>query len=732
MAILNMSEAPTQPDASPGVREFLRDLTEPQREAVTHTDGALLLLAGAGSGKTRVITRRAAHLATTVTRPWHVLAITFTNKAANEMKERIVALSPGDDMTVCTFHSLCARLLRIHHDAAGLPPNFTIVDQSDRRKLIKQAVERLELAVDNWRRAAETGISRAKNAMETPAEMADAAGFQEKTIARIYAAYEEILAENAGLDFDDLLFKMALLLQSNEEVRAKLGDRFRYVMIDEYQDTNAAQYRIANLIARDHGNIMVTGDPDQSIYSWRGADITNILSFEHDYPNVKTVRLEQNYRSTKRILSVAGAVIAENIGRKDKTLWTENDEGTPVRVLTCSDARSEAEAIVKDIESLVVQGRRPGDFAIFYRINAMSRVLEESLFSAGISYRIARGTAFYARKEIKDILGYLRVMVNPADTVALERIINTPPRGIGKTTINTLKAFAERQGCTLLTAVMRYDECGLGKRAVNSLKAFTDLLQTLQLLAGGSTRHAIDQALSLSGMLAQLGEQQEANPEPLANANELVNAAEEYDTANPEATLLDWLTFTSLLGDEDIIEGDSGTVTLMTLHAAKGLEFPCVYIIGLERGLVPLVRDVLSIDEEEEERRLFFVGMTRAMQRLTITHALWRMVRGVTQRATRSVFLDELPDDEIEWDDRCGVGSNGSRSAHGEHLREDLHLWEVGTLVRHPDHGIGQVMSMGRRAGRMQVIVRFEDGRERPWMLEFASDLERVDFDDVG
>ncbi len=712
--------------------ELLRDLTEPQLEAVTHAEGPLLLLAGAGSGKTRAITRRAAYLAATVTRPWNVLAITFTNKSANEMKERIVALGAGEDMTVCTFHSLCARSLRIHHESAGLPPNFTIVDQADRRQLIKKALERVQLAAENWRAAAETRISRAKNAMQSPAEMAEAAGYDDKTVARIYAAYEDILAENAGLDFDDLLFKLARLLQESEEVRCKLADRFRYILIDEYQDTNAAQYRIAHLIARDHQNIMVTGDPDQSIYSWRGADIGNILSFEHDYPNTKTVRLEQNYRSTKSILSAASALIDANVGRKKKTLWTENAEGMPVRVLTCDTGSLEAERVVTEIASLIAQGRRPSEFAIFYRTNAMSRALEEAFFVSGVCYRIARGTAFYARKEIKDILAYLRIMVNSADTVALERAINTPPRGIGKTTINKLKQFAEQQGCPLYAAVMRFGECGLSKRAENCIKSFAELLQTLQALADGSARDAIEQAVSRSGLMAQFTEQKDVNPEPLANANELVSAAEEFGRANPEATLLDWLTFASLLGDEDLSRGQSEAVSLMTLHAAKGLEFPCVYIVGLEEGLLPMVRGATDIDQEEEERRLFFVGMTRAMERLTVSHAVWRMVRGATLRATRSVFLDELPGDEVEWVDRSRNGADRNRREPQACVRDDLHLWAVGTLVRHPEYGIGQVMSMGRRAGRTHVNVRFEDGREQPWLLEFASDLERVDFDEIG
>ncbi len=720
---------PTEPA---GDDELLADLTEPQRAAVTTTHGPVLVLAGAGSGKTRVITRRAAYLAATVTRPWHVLAITFTNKAASEMKERIELLGSGQDMTVCTFHSLCVRILRMYHEQAGVAPNFTIVDQADRRKVVKEAIERAQLNTTNFRPAlVESRISRAKNDMESPADFAARAfDFISRTIAQVYEIYEDILSGADLLDFDDLLLRTARLLEQNDEVRHKLSDRYRYLLIDEYQDTNIAQYRIARLLAEDHRNIFVTGDPDQSIYGWRGADIRNILRFEEDYPDARVIRLEQNYRSTKRILSAADAVISANMARKEKTLWTENAEGVAIRVIACEDNEAEAKTIVSDIAQQIDAGRPRGDFAIFYRVNAMSRAFEEAFLTAGVPYCIARGLAFYERKEVKDVLAYLRVAVNPADEVSLERIINTPTRGIGKTTVDKLKKFADSSGCTLYEAVHRAEEVGLSARTLSRLKTFTELLDTLHASAESNARTAVEQALSLSGLQAQLNELAEANSEPLQNVNELVSAASTFDRDNPEGTLLDWLSYTSLLGDIDVFEGDAGAVTLMTLHAAKGLEFPVVYIVGAESGLIPFSRAGDDVEDEEEERRLFFVGMTRAMERLTVTHARWRMMRGTSSRTERSIFLDELPKDEIEWVGGPAPRRRGGGKPAGE-LPPDIELWEVGSLVRHPTYGLGRVTSLLAGKRRTHVSVEFEEGGDYTWVLEFA-DLQRVEYDEIG
>ncbi|MBN1490819.1 MAG: UvrD-helicase domain-containing protein, partial [Phycisphaerae bacterium] len=420
--------------------KLLDGLTAPQREAVTHGDAPLLVLAGPGSGKTRVITHRAAWLARTVTEPRHVLAITFTNKAAEEMAQRIAALDVGAEMTVCTFHSFCARLLRRFADRAGITASFSIFDQADRVAAIKDALKRADFAEANFPPARiEARISRLKNAMRSPADaQRDGGGYEQEIIAQVYAAYEEVLAAQNALDFDDLLLRAARLLGEDAELRAKLEDQYRYVLVDEYQDTNHAQYLIARGLALQHHRLCVTGDPDQSIYGWRGANLNNILEFEEDFPDAKVVRLEQNYRSTKHILAAADRVIRRNRDRKKKTLWTENPEGAPVRVVECEDAEAEAGFIAEQITEAVASGAALKEIAIFYRINALTRLLEGALRQNGIPYRIIRGVEFYRRKEIKDLVAYLRVLINPDDETALLRIINTPARGIGQTTVERL------------------------------------------------------------------------------------------------------------------------------------------------------------------------------------------------------------------------------------------------------------------------------------------------------
>ncbi len=766
---------------------LLADLTEPQLEAVRHVDGPLLVLAGAGSGKTRVITRRAAYLACVAAHPRHILAITFTNKAAQEMRERIEALGTGSGLTACTFHAFCARTLRIHCGPAGdavrhggrtLQPNFTIFDRADRRKVIKEAIEACDLSTTNWAPArVDAAIGRAKNRLETVDEFeAKEDGWQNRTIARIYRAYQGLLDRYNALDFDDLLMRVALLLNRDEGLRQRLEDRYRYVLIDEYQDTNAAQYQIARLLTRERHNLCATGDPDQSIYGWRGANIGNILSFEHDYPDARVVRLEQNYRSTKRILSAAGALIARNTSRKEKTLWTENEEGAAIRVIECESGDSEAAWIAEDIAGRLDSGGdgktegegkddlcSPRDVAIFYRVNAQSRALEEALLRRGIAYQIVRGLEFYARKEIKDTLAYLNVLLNPSDEVSLLRIINTPPRGIGATSVARLHESASRaEGKDNLRGYSKDDLCsplydvivgggdhaGIG-RSAGKVRVFGELLTSLLAAVELPPHEAIERVVSLTGLRAMYGAQEAVDRDPLANIDELISAAGEYEQMFPGATLQEWLEHTSLLSDVDGLQDELGAVTLMTLHAAKGLEFPHVYIVGLEDGMLPLRRrDCDPGDDDadtEEERRLCFVGMTRAKKRLTLCHARYRMLRGITERKARSPFLDELPRDEIEWDEAdaasapkpCGFSPRGVSAQakacgldHGE-LPDDIDKWSVGTLVRHPRHGLGKIVSLCRGARRTHVDVYFEDGATRTWVLEFAQ-LERVDYYDVG
>ena len=713
--------------------ELLSGLNEPQRQAVSHTEGPLLILAGPGSGKTRVVTRRAAYLAATVTKPWHILAITFTNKAASEMRERIESLDVAAGMTVCTFHALCARLLRRYHDRVNLPRNFTIFDQSDRRKVIKKAIEVCDLSTTNWSPAGiEPVISRAKNELLRPRAFAETAiDFHSKTVARIYEQYDRMMRQMAGLDFDDLLMNIALLLTDDTEVRAELEDRFRYVLIDEYQDTNAAQYRIARRLADGHRNICATGDPDQSIYGWRGADISNILNFEKDYPEAKVVRLEQNYRSTGRILSAAGALISRNTERKEKRLWTENEAGPDVRVIECESGDEEADRIAQDIAKQQRNGLKLSDTAVLYRVNSLSRSIEERFIREGLPYQIARGVAFYNRKEIKDVLAYLRVLVNPADDVSLTRIINTPPRGIGQTTVQRLISWAESTGQSLHSVATGGGDLSELGRSAAKVGEFGKMLVQLASVMDQPVHAALEYVSKHSGLRALYSAMDDGDDAPINNINELVSAAVEFESQNEGATIGDWLEHTALLGDVDSVRDDSGMVTLMTLHAAKGLEFDNVYIIGLEEGLIPFVRGHEDGDEEEE-RRLLFVGMTRARRGLVLLHARYRMMRGVTERTIQSSFLDELPVDEVEWQaERTVVSPRRSRATDHGKLPDDVEQWEVGTLVEHERYGIGRIMSIQRGHRRTHLEVMFRDGSRHRWVLEFAA-LKRVAFEDVG
>ena len=715
-------------------RQLLEGLTDPQREAVEHVDGPLLILAGPGSGKTRVVTRRAALLASTVTQPRHVLAITFTNKAAREMTERIDDLGIAPGMTVGTFHAFCAKLLRWHHDRAGIARNFTIFDRDDRRKVLKAAIEAAGLSTDNFSPpSAEHAISQAKNNLQTAAEMAEfETDWRQETFARIYSIYEQQMADMDALDFDDLLMKVARLLTQDEELREQLQDRYRYVLVDEYQDTNAAQYAIADHLTARHGNLCATGDPDQSIYGWRGADIENILAFERDHPGAKIVRLEQNYRSTKRILSAADRLIAANASRKEKTLWTENDDGAAVRVVECEDGSEESRWIIEDLAMRLREGTDSNDVAVFYRINAMSRAIEEALLRRGIAYQVARGVEFYNRKEIKDVLAYLRVLVNPADDVSFLRIINTPARGIGATTVQRLKAHAEKNGCRLFELLAGDEDLGFLGRSASKVTVFAKLMQPLRAVVELPAPKALETVLSQSGLRAMYQQETGLDDAPCANLDELQNAAAQFQSEHPDATLLDWLEHAALISDIDGVSDEATSkVTLMTLHAAKGLEFGVVYIVGLEDGMLPFRRHDESDVDEEEERRLLFVGMTRAKTRLTLSRARYRMLRGVTERTVRSGFLDELPTDEVEWIRTEAAQPKSGASPPSGRLPDDIAEWRPGTLVQHPSLGLGQILTLSRGTKRTHAAIQFESGKRESFVIEFA-DLTRVDFDDIG
>jgi DNA helicase-2/ATP-dependent DNA helicase PcrA len=719
--------------------QLLENLTEPQRDAVTHTEGPLLVIAGPGSGKTRVITHRAAYLAGTVTQPYHILAITFTNKAANEMAERIKSLQIGPGLTCCTFHSFCARLLRIHHDKAGLQPNYSIFDDSDQTAAVKEAIKRIDKSTENFPPGKIRHIiSRAKNDMTTAEQFAaNAAGWQETVVAEIYNAYDAILAEQNAADFDDLLVKTALLLGENPDIREQLEQQYKYVLVDEYQDTNHAQYLIARGLALDKENLCVTGDPDQSIYGWRGANIQNILQFEEDFPKAKVVRLEQNYRSTPQILEAADAVIANNRSRKEKKLWTHNEEGSQIRVAECEDNHVEADFITSQIKEHVEAGGKYKDVAVFYRVNYLSRNIESSLLEASIPYQVARGVAFYNRKEIKDVIAYLKVTSNPQDKVALLRIINTPTRGIGKTTVDRIVGHAEATGLPLLEVIGNPKDIPGLSRALRYLQSFAQLMGDLKTTAEhGTVQDAIEFIVKHSGLIAMWTHANDE--EALENVSELISAAAEYDRqhADGSGSLTDWLQQVSLVSDVDSVDPETGAVTLMTLHAAKGLEFDTVFMAGIEDGLLPHSRSQDSLAELEEERRLCFVGMTRAMKKLTMTYANWRDVRGIIQRTSQSEFLSELPEDKIF---RLEVGEEGEIDDYDDEddendllpSPEDFQHWQQGQLVRHPSFGLGRVLWIRPQSKGTYAGIKFTTEGEKTLILEYAK-LEIVDPYEIG
>jgi len=740
-----------------GPADILTDLNEPQRRAVTHIDGPLLVLAGAGSGKTRVITRRVTYLIARGIPARDVLAITFTNKAAEEMRRRVEALGGAGGATICTFHSLCARLLRQFAAEAGISRNFTIYDRADQLRLLKEAIKKLDLPSANFRPTrVHAAISKAKTALKTAEQYAgEVDDFYSRNVAKIYRQYEEMLIGNNALDFDDLLLRMVFLLRDRPDVRELLGRRFRYVLIDEYQDTNRAQYILAHGIALDHENICATGDPDQSIYAWRGADISNILEFESDYPNATVVRLEENYRSTAPILAAASRLISQNKMRKEKALWTRRSGGAGVRVVYCDDEHAEAQLIAKRVAEYVRAGGRYDEVAVFYRINALSRVLEEALLRAGTPYRIARGVEFYNRKVVKDVLAYLKLLVNPADDLSCLRIINTPPRGIGPTTTRRLQDYADRARIGVLEACGRAGQAGLGSAAAKKAAGFAQLIGSLGKGRGRSVRRTVEDVVRRAGLEDALSEGGEEEQEARANIEELISTAAEFDD-NYEAPaegegdpLADYLRQVSLVSDVDHIDGSGGAVTLMTLHAAKGLEFPAVFIVGCESGLLPFERRENSdlLDDPggklEEERRLAFVGMTRAKDELTLSSARSRMVRGRTLPRSASRFLSEIGEESVRVEDltmsRPKAGRRrGFKGGFYEEVEErqmieavaaaaevppEYEYLKVGCHVHHPTFGPGRVVSISQPWPQTRAKVRFRQCGTKTLLLR-ASKLE--------
>jgi len=756
-------------DTHPALDAILADLNEPQREAVLHRDGPLLVLAGPGSGKTRVITRRAAMLVHTGVPAHHILAITFTNKAAGEMKRRIEALGVAGGMWIHTFHALGVRLLREFGPLAEVEPGFVIYDEADQLRVVKEAMELCKTRPDADRpERIQSIVSDAKNRLLRPADFwNEAESIDYRVAAGVYETYESLLRARNAVDFDDLLMRVALLLRAHADIAERLNRRFRYVLIDEYQDTNRAQYVIAHALTQHHHNLCATGDPDQSIYAWRGADIGNILDFERDYPDAKVVRLEQNYRSTASVLRAAASLIAANHRRKPKELWTQRPAGGPVQVWQFATGDQEAEQVAETIAQRRAEGRAYNDFAIFYRINALSRRLEEALRARGIPYQIARGVEFYNRKEIKDTLAYLRVLVNPADPVALLRIINTPARGIGDRTIERLVAAARESGRPLLDLLHSVRELPALRAAAGRVAGFVALLDELKERVRGSVAQAISDVLQISGLEAELKQEAEGGGEDrLANVQELVSAAKRYEQETEAPSLEDFLQRVALVSDQDAVDESAGVVMLMTLHAAKGLEFPVVFLVGLEQGLLPHERALRAPDPGraalEEERRLCFVGLTRAMEELYLCHANERLLRGSRVPQVPSMFLRELGREatnitRFDGDDRTpGVPARGpaagrrTRSAAAAGPRRGRRAsaldgepvytmddptrqalladaapqfadWTPGTRVEHSQYGVGQVLWIRPGgAGQTRASICFSDEGEKTFILELA------------
>jgi ATP-dependent DNA helicase UvrD/PcrA len=708
---------------------LLESLNPTQLDAVEHTEGPLLILAGAGSGKTRVLTHRIAYILDQgLAAPEEVLAITFTNKAAGEMKDRVALLVGPDSrkMWVSTFHAFCARILRVHAEKLGYKREFTIYDGADQVRLVKRSI--VELGKDPKRfnpRSFAAQISAAKNILATPDDyLRSTEGYIAENVAEVYDLYQRRLYENNAMDFDDLIMQTVALLEVFPEVRERYQTRFKYIHVDEYQDTNHAQYRLVNILAAAHRNLCVVGDDDQSVYSWRGADIRNILDFERDYPEAKVVKLERNYRSTQTILDAANAVVANNASRKPKELWTAGPQGERIRIFTASDEYAEARFVVSEIERLIDAGARPADVSVFYRTNAQSRALEDVLVREGVPYQVVGGVRFYERAEIKDAMAYLAVISNPSDSGALERIINVPKRGLGATSVARLQEHARRSGVSLYDALAGADAgadaADLTGAAKKACRAVRDLFEGWRVAAQEVLpAELIGAVLDESGYRAELVAENTVESESrLENLEELINAAREYERVEPEPTLAGFLQEQALYSEQDALSGEGGRVALMTLHNAKGLEFDHVFVVGMEEGTFPHAR---SLDEQnlEEERRLAYVGITRARRSLTLTYAKLRSSWGEREYQLPSRFLSEIPEGL-----KSGTvpGVSPGRGGWGMALQgrdrvepERVVSYRAGEKVRHARFGVGEVVEAG--AGR--VVVRFGT-QERVFVPEIA------------
>jgi DNA helicase-2/ATP-dependent DNA helicase PcrA len=727
--------------------DLLSDLTGPQREAVAHVDGPLLVIAGAGSGKTRVITSRIAHLVERGIPASAILAITFTNKAAGEMRDRVYSLFDGEElrgMWITTFHSMCARILRREAALIGYSPDYTIYDTNDQERLLKRVLVEINLDTSTFRPAAILArISAAKNELLTP-ETYKCPGmpFFAEAVEKAFAAYQAALRASNAMDFDDLLLNTAALFRDVPEALERYQKRFRYVLVDEYQDTNHAQYVIARQLAAKHRNLCVTGDPDQSIYNWRGADITNILHFEEDFPGAKVVKLEENFRSTKRILAVADRLITHNIMRRDRGLWTKAEEGARVRSVFAPHERAEAAYIAEQISELVVGGRRYGDVACLYRVAALSRNIETALLEAGIPYAVVGSVAFYQRREIKDVLAYLRLVVNPADEVSLRRIINVPPRKIGTATEAELTRAARARSVSMLDAVRDADSLDTLKPAARKrTAAFAALMGRISEAADGPVATVVERVLEETAYKKFLGKDESTLLDRWENIRELVSAAAQHDEFQPEGGLRGFLEQVALVSDVDNWEDAEDRVSLITIHSAKGLEFPVVFIVGLEENIFPHARSLEDPAQLEEERRLCYVGVTRAEKELFLTHTQKRMQQGFSVRNTPSRFLSEMPEEHLEpivvpddeppemyspsksfrstWDD--DVPSIDYDTLDGS----DTGGLRPGDMVIHPRFGIGKLISSTGEGENAKVRVQFQYHGKKNLSLRSAQ-LEKI------
>ncbi|WP_096438909.1 DNA helicase PcrA [Alteribacter populi] len=751
--------------------QLLSGLNPEQQKAVKHGAGPLLIMAGAGSGKTRVLTHRIAYLiGEKGVAPWSILAITFTNKASREMKDRIgkiVGGSIAEDIWISTFHSMCVRMLRRDVDRIGVNRNFTILDGSDQMTVVKRLMKEQNIDTKKFEPRSILGsISSAKNELKTPKDFGKtASGPYEDTVLKVYEAYQKELKKNHALDFDDLIMMTIKLFKQVPEVLEFYQRKFQYVMVDEYQDTNRAQYILVKMLADRHKNICVVGDSDQSIYRWRGADIQNILSFESDYPNAVVIMLEQNYRSTKTILKAANDVIGNNANRKPKNLWTENLDGEKLALYEADNERDEAQFIVGKIKEMTDSGKySESEIAVLYRTNAQSRVIEEMFVKSNLSYTIVGGTKFYDRKEIKDVLAYLRVIANPDDDISLRRIVNVPKRGIGASTVEKIDHFADLQGVSLFRALQDVNEIGLSARARNSLAEFIDQLNGwVQMQDYLSVTELVEELLDKTGYRAMLKNDKSLESESrLENIEEFLTVTKEFEKTNEDKSLVAFLTDLALIADIDKVddeEEDSNQeqIILMTLHSAKGLEFPVVFLIGLEEGVFPHSRSLMEVVEMEEERRLAYVGITRAEKELYLSRARMRTLYGRTNMNPASRFLSEIPEDLLDsfkeekptpdWMKtstasrnkpsfsqpgraaRSDQGSTGGAAPAPGRTRMrtqttttggDSFSWAVGDKAAHKKWGTGTVVSMKGDKENVELDIAFPEVGVKRLFAKFA------------